>query len=638
MPEPDAGREPAESGAWPRRLAFGLSAAAIALLALRGGTYDVVARQEAGILIWWVLGFGILLGVLPRSRPDRGVLLPLAALAGLGAWTAASLSWTESDERTLVEVCRVVTYLGLLLLVIAGLDRRTWGAAAAGAVAGALLVAALAAASRLLPGPFPRDPVFELSSRRLNYPFDYWNAVGAWGAMAVTGALSWSVSVAGPYTRALFLGAIPAAGLSIYLSYSRAAIAGLAVGVLCVLGLSRRRVLAAMHLAVAGAATAVVVLVTRGEPGVARGTDGSGGGTVLLVLAGCSALCAAAAALAWRVRAEELRVPPGAARVAVIAAAGCLLVAALVAAPTLGPSAWAEFRESGTQPSFSGDPAERLGSLHGSRYSVWSEALDAYRDNPTLGTGAGTFEYAWNQAGRSPEFIRDAHSIYLEPLAELGWPGAVLTLLFLVAAALLCLRAMRRTGSAAGRGAAVALIAVLAVFLVQAGVDWMWEMTAVGAFALAGAAVLWARLGGEGPPPRLPVAVRVPAAAGCLLMCLVLLPGLVSPSLVRESQRAAAAGDLRAAAAKADDAVASSPWAATPRLQRGLVAEAAGDLRSARADMLDAIAREPDDWRLPLLLARIEAERGRPAAALRQFKRARHLRPAAAVFGPRAPR
>ena len=633
MLEADASEPTHHSLVWSGRLAFGLSFGAIALLAVRGGTYDIVARQEAGVAVWWVLALGFGLGVLPRSRPHPLVVLPLGALLALGAWTFASLSWTESDERTLAEGCRIVGYFGLLVLVISALDRRTWRAAAAGLTAGALLAAALATSSRLAPGLFPTDPVRELSNSRLNYPFNYWNAVGAWGAMAVTAALAWSVGAARPAARAAFRAAIPFAGLSIYLSYSRAAIAGLAVGLICVLALSRSRVLAALHFVVAGAATGVAVLVTRGEPSIARGVDGSGAGTVVLVLVACTAVCAAAAVLTWRVRADERwRVPPGPSRFATAAAVTCLLLASVVVGPGLASRAWDSFRASGEPPALSSDPAQRLGSLHGSRYSVWSAALDTYQANSSRGTGAGTFEFSWNRAGKSPEFVRDVHSIYIEPLSETGWPGALFMLSFLVAVAVVSLRALARTRRPSTHGAGVALVAVLAVFLVQAGVDWMWEMTAVTAVGLGGAAVLWARLGEPRPRPRLPVLVRVTAAAACLLMCLLLIPGLVSTSLVRESQRSAADGDLRGAAVEADDALASAPWAATPRLQRALVAETSGDFRVARAHLQDALEREPENWRLPLILSRVEAELGRSSEAIRQFRRARRLRPRATVF------
>ena len=615
-------------------IAFGLSAAAIAVLAFRGGTYDIVARQEAGLAVWWILALGFGLGLLPRSRPHALVLLPLAALLGLGAWTALSLTWTESDERTLAEVSRLVSYLGLLVLVVSALNRRTWRAAAAGLAAGALLIAAASTASRLAPDLFPTDPVKAFLRHRLTYPFDYWNAVGAWGAMGITGALAWSVSASRAALRAAFLAAIPTAGLCMYLSYSRAAVIGVAVGSLCILALSRRRLLVVGHLVVAGAATAVVVLVVRGEPSLARGVDASGAGVVLLALVGCSAGCAGAALALSRARIEERSwVPTRLARIAAGVAVACVLLAGAVAGPGLADRAWTSFRNAEAQPAAPADPSNRLATLKGNgRYSFWSAALDTYRANSTHGTGAGTFEFAWNRSRRGPDFIRDAHSIYVEPLAELGWPGALLTLTFLLTVAVVTLQALRRSRRPATHGAGVAVVAVLAVFLVQAGVDWMWESTAVTVLALGGAAILWTRL--SDPETRLLPSVpgRVAATVTCVLMCLVLVPGVVSSSLVRKSQESVRAGDLRSAAAQAEDAVASAPWAATPRLQRGLVSEAAGNLGAARSDIRQATEREPENWRFPLALARVEAELGRPAAAVRQFRRARRLRPRATIF------
>lgn len=451
--------------------------------------------------------------------------------------------------------------------------------------------------------------------------------------MGITAALGWSVCATRPGCRAAFLAAIPTAALSVYLSYSRTAIIGVAVGLLCVLALGRRRLLAAGHLVVAGAATAIVILVVRGEPLLARGGDASGAGVVLFALVACSAVCAGAAFASSRMRIDaRCRVPTRPAGIAAGVAVACVLLAGALAGPGLADRAWTSFRGAEAQPLAPTDPADRLGSLYSGRYALWSATLDTYRANSTHGTGAGTFEFAWNRAGRGPDFVRDAHSIYLEPLAELGWPGGVLTLAFLLALAAVSLQALRRSRRPATHGAGVALVSVLAVFLVQAGVDWMWESTAVTVLALAGAAVLWTRLSEKDKRWRFSVAGRAAATVTCLLMCLVLVPGLVSSSLVRKSQRSVGAGDLPTAAAQAGDAVASAPWAATPRLQRGLVAEAAGDLRAARSDVRQAMKREPENWRLPLVLARLEAELGRPGAAVRQFRRARRLRPWAEAF------
>src|SRR3954452_16757092 len=149
--------------------------------ALRGASYDIVVRQEEALVLWWVLALGWISGALPRYRAQRLSWIPIAALTALAAWTALSLSWTDSDERTLAEVARAFHYLALVLLVWSLFGHGTWRAAAAGVFAAAFLVTALSVTSRLLPGFFPENRIRGVfGSNRLSYPFNYWNDVSAW--------------------------------------------------------------------------------------------------------------------------------------------------------------------------------------------------------------------------------------------------------------------------------------------------------------------------------------------------------------------------------------------------------------------------------------------------------------------------
>jgi hypothetical protein len=77
------------------------AAALIVAYAVDGGSYDILARQQFGLVIWWVLFLGLAAGLMPARRPGAPVVLVLLALAALALWTAASFSWTQSDERTL---------------------------------------------------------------------------------------------------------------------------------------------------------------------------------------------------------------------------------------------------------------------------------------------------------------------------------------------------------------------------------------------------------------------------------------------------------------------------------------------------------------------------------------------------------
>jgi hypothetical protein len=310
-----------------------------------------------------------------------------------------------------------------------------------------------------------------------------------------------------------------------------------------------------------------------------------------------------------------------------------LAAAAVVAGPPLASTAWDQFRKPIIESR--DDPAARLGTLSGTRYQVWSVALDAFDEHPTGGTGAGTFEFWWNRTASSKGFLRDAHSLYLEALAEAGWPGLLLVALFLLAAGWSLLLSRARAGDAAQVGAVAASASALVVFVVHAGVDWMWETTAVTALALVGfgvASAAAARTRWRAPPALRAGLVLVALVAGAIQ-----LPGLASVTAMRESQEAVEARDLGRALGRADDAIAAEPWAARPYLQRGLVREINADYAGARRDLSRAASREPTNWRHRLILARLEARLGRPAASLAAVRRARALAPTLGVFGSQRP-
>ena len=60
------------------------------------------------MLLWWVVLLASAFALLPRAAGTRTIAISLAAFAGLAAWIAVSLSWTESRERTVIELARVV--------------------------------------------------------------------------------------------------------------------------------------------------------------------------------------------------------------------------------------------------------------------------------------------------------------------------------------------------------------------------------------------------------------------------------------------------------------------------------------------------------------------------------------------------
>src|SRR5215217_3140898 len=102
----------ASGPAWLAEVA--LPFALVLYLGLEQGGYGVIARSEVGIVVWWFLLLGAAVGVLPRARVNRAGWLALALLAAFTVWTALGLGWTESSERTMVELARVAMYLGVI--------------------------------------------------------------------------------------------------------------------------------------------------------------------------------------------------------------------------------------------------------------------------------------------------------------------------------------------------------------------------------------------------------------------------------------------------------------------------------------------------------------------------------------------
>lgn len=613
-------------------LAFSVAASVVLLYALRGGAYDIVVRQEYALAVWSVIALGFALGLLPRTRPPRLALLALGGIALLAAWTALSLLWTDSAERTFAEVCRVTGYAGILVLVISLADRDIVVPATAGLAFGAVTVCGVAVTARLAPDLLPSDQVAEtFRLTRLNYPLNYWNALAAWGVISAGMALSLSASARMALTRAAWLACVPVCLLATYLTYSRQGIYGLAFVIAVAIWLSRARLVVAAHATAGVAGAAIPVLVVRAEPQIAKGTGASGAWVVVLGLLAACALCAAVAFATFAARGDQRwRLSRRGSRGLAAGTIGAVLLAAIIAHGSI-TQAWTEFRTD-TAPASTpaDDPAKRLLSFGGGRRLIWDSALEAFTSHPTLGLGAGTFEFWWNRRG-GVEYLRDSHSLYLEELAELGVPGLAFTLLLLAGLVAPFARPRGRF-PAVDAGTRAALAVALAGFMLHAAVDWMWEMTALGLLAVAasGLAIAWR----SGPARTWAPGARAAVAALAALICVLQLPGLVSTSLVRRSQSEVRAEHFGRALANANDAIASQPWSAVAYLQRALVLETMGQLRPALEDIRVARAKEAWNWRYPLIAARINAEDGRPAAALDDVRRARMLRPRSSIFAP----
>lgn len=639
-------------GARARRfgLARALPAVVVALVvgtvAFFNGGYGLSSRALLAVLLWWTIMLGLAFGIFPRRAVPRTAAIAAASFAAFAVWTLASMSWATDAESAFTEFNRHTLYLAVLLLAIDGAVRRHGGRWADGLYAGIVATALIALVSRLLPDLVSNrelESYIPSAATRLSFPVGYWNALGILVSLGFPLGLRAAMVARRRSLRALAVGLGPALAATVYLTSSRGAIATALVGTALFLLATDRRwsALGVAGAVAAGSALAVGVLLQRGTlvngPLESELAAGQGRSALALILVAClvssGLLIAGESVLSGRFRPRRL------VGWAVTAVVVCAVVAVFVRADPAGRfDAFKQLPQAGSaQTDFT---ATHLLSGSGSgRWQFWSAALDEFRSAPLHGGGAGSFESWWAQHGSFSYFLKNAHSLYLEVLGELGLVGLVL-LLFAFACGLAGAFGLRELrGPERVTGAAVT--AVLVAFMAGAAIDWIWQITVVGAVGIAalglsaGSAAPRGFHSGDADPlgtgrSRLAVGAAALAAVWALF-CAQAIPWLAAAK-VSDSQAAVRAGDTDAALKHALDAKSLQPWAASPYVQLALVAEERGDLSGARRWISGATRRDSADWRVWFIAARIERRSGLFDAAARSLATAKSLNPRSPLF------
>jgi tetratricopeptide (TPR) repeat protein len=599
-------------------------------------------RHIAGLLAWLVVVGLLLLGAGSRARLGWPLYSAAGLFGCLALLSAISSLWSGSVELSVIEADRILVYFGVFLaaFLIAQTDQRRQRFAE-GIAIGVAIVVVLGLLSRLLPH------VLEVAEGlgtgpRLRYPLGYWNANGAMCGIAVALLLWLSRNSRWLALRWASVAAMPAVGLTLYFTYSRGGVLALAIGALVLVALSRDRLWMLATLLIAGLGALPALIAVPGyrslADNVASQTSVDQGLSVLLILLAGTAVSLVLFALLRRLeerggartrRAVELSRDPRVLR----GTGAALAVVAVVAAIVFGGRAWNSFSNSDL--AFPSDPAQHFSDFSSAgRHDFWRVAADAFEEKPLLGHGAGTYEFSWEQLRSIPLNVVDAHSLYLEMFAELGLAGGLLVLA-LVGGLLWVGLAAWRAGPSPRRETYAALLAATLVFAVAAGFDWFWEIAALGAvFFLAAGALVAARCEQIAPAGEVGRdGNRFGIAVGGVALAWVAAIALIGPLLVEReieaSRDAVAAGNITSAVDHADTARSIEPWAASPYLQLGLIAERRGEYDLAAMRLSQAIEREDGNWELYALRSRVEAAAGEEAAALADLEKARELNPLA---------
>jgi O-antigen ligase len=629
-------------------VAFG-AAVTLFILAYDNGAYALTSQATAAIVVWWAIMLAGLAGLVEIESLSPASRWVASALAGLTAWTFVSTYWSSSAEVSIAELDRMLLYLGLFLLVALLVRPGMIDNWANGLACGISAVAVVALASRFFPSLFSERGLatfLPAAQTRLSFPLGYWNGLAIFCALAVPLLLRISLVAQEPLLRGVALAPLPANAAVIFLASSRGGVAALAIGTVVFVVASPRRwaLVATVAVAAGGSAAAIAVLLARPElangplAGHTARSEGRSAAWLIVLVCLVTAACFALVCRRWP---APLVPSEGFGRGVVIALLFLMLVGVAVAHPIRRFDAFKASPEAYHLSGSGGFVRAHLLSGNGSgRWQFWASAIDEWRTAPWIGRGAGSFEAWWAAHGTLGVFVKDAHSLYLETLGELGIIGLALLLAALVGGIVAGVARIKRTTGNV-RITTASLLAVLIAYVVAAAIDWIWELTVVSIVAVVCLALLV-----QTPIPRSargrattrsPIRRRRSAALGLVsvvaaLAILIEVDQLLSQTAIRNSQAAAAHHQLSHAFQDAVDARNLQPWAATPYLQAALVSELQGRLVTASDAIDKATVRAPDDWRLWLVRARIETKRGLIQAAVKSLHRAQELNPRSPLF------
>ncbi|HEY2200401.1 MAG TPA: O-antigen ligase family protein, partial [Solirubrobacteraceae bacterium] len=461
-----------------------LPGALVVFTGFNAGGYFPATPAVAAIVVSQIL----LVRVLQSRNPFEGLapatLTAIAALSSYALETLLSAFWSHAVSRALIEFDRAWLYLLILVLfgtVRASTEDLRW--LVRGLLLGASIVCLAGLISRVLPDVWHTAP--DVANQRLSFPVTYWNTLGLLAALGIVLAFHLTCTLGERrLVRILAAAVLPLLAATLFFTFSRGAIAAGAIGLIVYVLVARPRGLLSGVLASAPATVALVAVAYHANLlDTVRPTTPaavSQGHRVALAAALCVAACAAlrllfAAGLDPRLRGiagRALMSRP--AKLAVIAGA---VAAVLVTGIALGvphslANDWNRFI-SGAATHGSHDLRQRLTDpSNDGRTDLWRVALHGFSASPLHGHGAGTYQTLWERNRPHFAFTINAHSLYLQAMAELGIPGLLL-LLVLVGAVLYGLAVRERSSQRSLYGA---LLACGVVWALRAGVDWDWEM------------------------------------------------------------------------------------------------------------------------------------------------------------------
>jgi O-Antigen ligase len=607
-----------------------------ALAAWFGGGFAPSSWGPLGLLLAFLLAIGLTQSTPPVEALRGARLLAAASFVGLIAWSFLSILWADAPGDAWAGADKTLLYVvSFLIFALWPYDRSalTW---MLGLFVGATAIVALAVLVSAV-----RSPADALESGRLVSPTGYVNAtVALWMLAAWPAGYLASVRSLPALLRGASLGAAALFVDLAVLGQSRAWLFLTPVLLVAFFALTKDRLRLVPQVSVVALATFAVKnrlldVFHAADTHQPVGPAVDRAAAAIAVAAGVVAVLGAVWAAADRRVTLSPRVTglAGAAVLAVVGVAAAALIA--VAADRVGddPHAWAvrHWRD------FAGglatdNPRSRFGgSLGTDRYQEWRIAWIDFRRHPVQGIGAENYGASYLEhrvdSLREPQF---AHSTVFALLAELGFVGAALFAVGVVAAVVVALRRRADERPPAATAIAAALLVPL-YWLAHGAVDWFWQFPALAApaFGFLGLAASSERYRPRSGATRRRGRRQLQLLAVALLT-LVVVAVVALPSLSRSYQDAAVSRwrtDPARAYRLLDVSARLDPLTAQPLLLKGSIALRLHQLKLARRALRRALSREPENWYVNYQLALVDGSVRRFARAGREIRSAQRLNP-----------
>ncbi|MGB3681049.1 MAG: O-antigen ligase family protein [Rubrobacteraceae bacterium] len=429
------------------------------------------------------------------------VWLLVSLLAALVLVKGLSMTWTASETLTIRELLRSAMYLSVFVLALGSLSS---GRQVSPLVDAAVLISTAVAGYGIMQKINPLQYTSTTpDAARIGSTIGYANTVAMIAGMGMVLVLARMAEMRSPLGRGVYAVLLLLLGTALYFTFSRGGLISIGVGivVLFVLGGNRLQTFVSLTLAAIPLGWLLyriqdleALFATEQASDAQLLADGSVFRTELLLAAAGAFLLQVVYALLAR----RYELVPEARRLLGAAALVSVLLVGGAGVYVAGEQLLADnFSESVTGRMQQPDNAnERLTSVSSnSRSQYWQVAWDSWKENPLLGTGAGTFQIAWLEDRPGFGNVKQVHNLYLEQGTETG------VLAFLAVAGFTGLLLVY-TALAAWRSAPLGnrrvllsgLVAALSVYLFSSILEWHWYIPASTLlfFILAGVAVKFA--------------------------------------------------------------------------------------------------------------------------------------------------